>query len=314
VNLPLSVCRPPHVIVSAARNFAIFSNEFVVVPPRQIGIISTKKDVHFLKALALFLSSDFARYHEFLTASQLGVQRFVSTLSSVRELPVPLADAQDIAAFAELHDRLVKIKPEKLGETAVDGDEFNFGDREVSEDSAPLLRELNERVAAALGLTKREQDLVRSLVETRIYLNDGNVGEPAVRPPDDADLKAYSRALKEDMDGFLGLASKNGHSIAVIKIGQAALVRITLPRVDIAKATIRISNDLTTETAEIAATFATLQKQHPQWAYFRRALRCYSGEDTYLLKPLQRFQWTVAQATMDAASLIADHLSTTSER
>lgn len=314
VNLPLSVCRPPHVIVGAARNFAIFSNEFVVVPPRQIGIISTKKDVHFLKALALFLSSDFARYHEFLSASQLGVQRFVSTLSSVRELPVPLASLEDIAALADLHDRLVKIKPEKLGETAADGDELDFGDREISEDSVPLLRELNERVSAALGLTKREQDLVRSLVETRIFLNDGNVGEPAVRPPDDGDLKAYSRALKEDLDGFLGLASKNGHSIAIIKIGGAALLLITLPDDSGSKATIRIGSGLTAETTEVAVTFEALQKQHPQWVYFRRALRYYSGNDTYLLKPLQRFQWTVAQATMDAASLIADHLSTPSDR
>lgn len=264
--------------------------------------------------MALFLSSDFSRYHEFLTASQLGVQRFVSTLSSVRELPIPLADSDEIAALAALHDRLVKIKPEKLGETSAEGDELDFGDREISKDSAPLLRELNEKVAAALGLTKREQDLVRSLVETRIYLNDGNVGEPAIRQPNDADLKAYSRALKEDLDGFLGVASKNGHSITVIKIGGAALLRITLPEEAGAKATIRIGNDLTAEAAEVAATFRALQKQHPQWVYFRRALRYYSGNDTYLLKPLQRFQWTVAQATMDAASLIADHLSTPSGR
>jgi hypothetical protein len=64
VRLPLSVCRPPHVIVSAARNFAIYSEEFIVVPPRQIGIVSTSDDRNFLKALALFLSSDFAFYHQ----------------------------------------------------------------------------------------------------------------------------------------------------------------------------------------------------------------------------------------------------------
>jgi hypothetical protein len=316
VHRRLSICKPPHVILSAARNFAIFSNEFVVVPPRQIGIISTKKDVKFLKALALFLSSDFARYHEFLSSSQLGVKRDVSTLNSARELSIPISnlDEKTLHEWVLLHDRLAKTKPQRLGKSTSAHAEFDFGADEISEDAAPLLRELNERVAAALGLTKREQDLVRSLVETRIYLNDGNIGEPAVRPPDDADLKAYSRALKEDLDGFLGLASKNGHSIAVIKTGGAALLRITLPGGDIAKATIRIGNDLTAETAEVTATFGALQKQHPQWAYFRRVLRYYSGKDTYLLKPLQRFQWTVAQATMDAASLIADHLSLPSER
>lgn len=316
IQLPLSVCRPPHVIVGAARNFAIFSNEFVVIPPRQIGIISTTKDADFLKALALFLSSDFAKYHEFLTCSQLGVERGVSTLNSARELPVPIKnlDAKALQEWVLLHDRLVQTKPQRLGKSTSAHAELAFGSTEIPEDSAPLLRELNERVAAALGLTKREQNLVRSLVETRIYLNDGNVGKPAVRPPDDADLKAYALALKEDLDGFLGIASKKGHSVVVIRIGGAALLRITPPGSGHAKAIIRMDGDLTDETVEVAATFAALQKQHPQWAYFRRALRYYNRNDTYLLKPLQRFQWTVAQATMDAASQIADHLSPPFER
>lgn len=313
VQLPLSVCRPPHVIVSAARNFAIFSNEFLVIPPRQIGIVSPTKDVRFLKALAVYMSSDFARYHEFLTASQLGVQRFVSTLSSIRELPIPLIETNDIVALAKLHDSMCKIKPERLGKKLPDENEFNFGGNEISEDLAPLLRELNERVSSALGLTQREQDLIRSLVETRIYLNDGNVGEPAIRPPDDSDLDTYCRALKEDLDGFLGLSAKSGHSIAIVRIGKAALLQITDPDTDGRKATIHIESKLTAEAAEIATTFELLKEQHPQWAYFRRALRYYTGKQTYLLKPLQRFQWTVAQATMDSASLIADHLSTPSD-
>src|ERR1019366_4695646 len=55
--LPLAVCRPPHVIVSAARNFAVYSEKFIVVPPRQIGIVSVDSNRPLLKALALYLSS-----------------------------------------------------------------------------------------------------------------------------------------------------------------------------------------------------------------------------------------------------------------
>ena len=72
---PLTVCEPPHVIVSAARNFAVYSDEFIVVPPRQIGIVSVDGNRSLLKALALYLSSDFAYYHQFLTATELGVKR-----------------------------------------------------------------------------------------------------------------------------------------------------------------------------------------------------------------------------------------------
>ncbi|MEI8022446.1 MAG: Eco57I restriction-modification methylase domain-containing protein, partial [Schlesneria sp.] len=51
----LLVCRPPHVIVSEARTFAVFSDDFIVVPPRQVGISSGIADADFLKALSLFL-------------------------------------------------------------------------------------------------------------------------------------------------------------------------------------------------------------------------------------------------------------------
>src|ERR1017187_1843605 len=87
---PLTVCEPPHVIVSAARNFAVYSNKFIVVPPRQIGVVSVDNNRALLKALALYLSSDFAYYHQFLTATELGVKRDRATLESLRQIPIPL--------------------------------------------------------------------------------------------------------------------------------------------------------------------------------------------------------------------------------
>jgi len=88
VALPLAVCRSPHIIVSAARNYAVYSDEFIIVPARQIGIVSCTGDKEFLKALSLFLSSDFAFYHQFFRSTQFGVQRAVSTLESLRNRPL----------------------------------------------------------------------------------------------------------------------------------------------------------------------------------------------------------------------------------
>src|SRR5262249_17008066 len=41
-SLPLAVSHPPHIILDAARRYAVFSDEFIVVPPRQIGIAADK--------------------------------------------------------------------------------------------------------------------------------------------------------------------------------------------------------------------------------------------------------------------------------
>lgn len=71
---PFRVCKPPHVIVSAARNFAVYSDEFLVVPPRQIGIAAEPEHADFLLALALYLNSDFVTYHQFFTAPEFGIK------------------------------------------------------------------------------------------------------------------------------------------------------------------------------------------------------------------------------------------------
>lgn len=112
----LSVCRPPHVIVSAARIFAVFTDDYLIVPPRQIGITSNAGDVAFLKALSLYLSSDFAFYQQFLTATQFGVQRGRGTLKSLRSLPVPLArySPEQLKPWVILHGRLSHLTPVKM--------------------------------------------------------------------------------------------------------------------------------------------------------------------------------------------------------
>jgi methylase of polypeptide subunit release factors len=85
VRLPLSVCKPPHVIVSAA-------------------------------------SSDFAYYHQFFTSTELGVKRPRATLAALREMPVPVAslDERELAEWVDLHTRLVNAEPDRM----VDGELF----------------------------------------------------------------------------------------------------------------------------------------------------------------------------------------------
>ncbi len=78
---PIEVCRPPHVIVHASRNFALFSDKFIVVPPRQVGIAGSQTQKDFLKVLSVYLSSDFALYQQFFNASQWGISALPSKSS-----------------------------------------------------------------------------------------------------------------------------------------------------------------------------------------------------------------------------------------
>ncbi|HZN93560.1 MAG TPA: hypothetical protein VFB81_12690, partial [Myxococcales bacterium] len=56
-----------------------------------------------------------------------------------------------------------------------------------------------------------------------------------------------------------------------------------------------------------------LRRELGQWVYFDRNLRVFDAERTLVLKPLQRFHWTVSQAVTDASDLIAETLASQGE-
>jgi hypothetical protein len=179
-RLPLAVCRPPHVIVSAARHFAVFSDEFIVVPPRQIGIVSVNQNRPLLKALALYLSSEFAFYHAFLTSTQFGVQRGRATLESLRQIPVPLLNLPpgELTQWEALHDRLALTKPRLSPNPKPPEPELDESPADDGQDA--MIEELNRRVSDALGLDEADRALVHDLVHVRLALNDGKIGQAAM--------------------------------------------------------------------------------------------------------------------------------------
>jgi hypothetical protein len=54
-KLPVTVSRPPHILCDAARRFAVYSDDFVVVRARQPAIAGPKEQAGFLKVLSLYL-------------------------------------------------------------------------------------------------------------------------------------------------------------------------------------------------------------------------------------------------------------------
>ena len=117
IEVPLKVSKPPHIIVDKLRRFAIYSEEYIAVPPRQIGIAGDDSNKALLKALSLYLVSDFAIYHQFLHSPEWGVSTSISTLKTLRRLPVPLGCLSDkeLSEWASLHTAIVQAARHKSG-------------------------------------------------------------------------------------------------------------------------------------------------------------------------------------------------------
>ena len=304
---PLAVCRPPHVIVSAERNFAIYTDDFIVVPPRQIGISGSREQGLLLKALALYLRSDFARYFEFFFAPQSGVRGELSTLATLRSLPTPLGELSsvELKQWGELYSKLV-IASESL---LANKESPLFSTNGVQQDLRLLQEDMNQKVNAALGLTDEQQWLVEDFIHIKLYLNDGRLGEPAVCPPSAADLNGYAAALKAELDGFLVGEPRIVHRIRIFNGATMGAIEISIDK----------DSSNTEESAEIFEAEGSLNREleqirsssqiDRQWIYFDRNLFAYTNSKTYLFKPRQRVWWTRSQAMSDADEMIAAALS-----
>jgi hypothetical protein len=316
VELPLSVCRPPHVIVSAARTFAVYCDQYLVVPPRQIGIISPAGDRRFLKALSLYLSSDFHLYHQFMSSTEFGVKRDRATLRALRRMPIGLMDLSrsELDEWCELHARLVRTRPRMDRETA----ESRISSRRQrsllpSEDEGDvlqiLLAELNQMVSESLKLDERERALIHDLVHVRLALNDGKTGQAAVRRPTTDELRGYLQRLKSELDGFVDGQLAKRHNVAVVYDDLSGMIQVDLVPSSSAARSVTITTADQAAGRELERTRRRLRHQRAQWVYFDRNLRIYEGRRTYIFKPLQRFHWTDSQAMIDAREIIAETLA-----
>ncbi|MCI0538988.1 MAG: SAM-dependent methyltransferase [Verrucomicrobiales bacterium] len=298
VKRPLTVCNPPHIIVSAARNFAVYSEKFIVVPPRQIGIVSVDDNRPLLKALALYLSSDFAYYHQFLTSTELGVKRDRATLESLRQIPIPLLKLtpDQLGEWEALHDRLTHTKPRLLPDSKQPDAELDESPADDGQDG--MLEELNRRVFDALGLDEAERVLVEDLVRIRVALNDGKVGRDAMNSATKKELQTYGEWLQREFDGQ---SDGEPHSVTVLHDDRSGFVAIEPAK---ESASVRVVQADAESARTLARTREQLREEYAQWVYFDRSLRLHRREKTYFFKPIQRIHWTRTRAMLDAADVL----------
>lgn len=307
---PVQVCRPPHVIVSAARNFAVYSDTFIVVPPRQIGIPGEPGDEDLLRALALYLGSSFVRYHQFMMAPQ-SEQRQVSTLQNLKDLPIPL-DPQDPASlkpWVTLHERAVALCERRWEvRTSVLKHPTNAAQALVAE-LETLAREVDELTYATLKLRPSERWLVEDFIQIkRPALLDGKVGEEAAGRPEEADLRAYAEALRDTLDQWLDRGERFRHQVTVLTEARAGAVQIGFMIQDRPHAVV-LADASGEEAKALRSVREEIRAKHGQWLYFNRNLFQYMAERVFIHKPMQRFWWTRSRALADADRIIADMIA-----
>jgi hypothetical protein len=316
----LPVSEPPHLVLDASRRFAVFSKEFIFIPPRQVGIgrmtaeklrelglseaaIRDDEPVsRMLRTLSLYLSSDFCTYHQFLMSPKWGVDQNLADLHTLKQLPVPLnsLSESESAEWLELHRQLTALSEKRfsvLGWNDLDEQRFET-----------LLADANARVFRLLGLRPVERWLVEDFVGMNLELNKGKVTAEAMREPSPDEVARYFKTLRDGLDGFLPAAQGLRHKVDALTAPGGAFFSVAARRTSEA-----IAPTITADAAA-AATLRQmrdkLRTRHSQWVYFDRGLKRYEYKSGvfYQFKPMHRLHWTRRQAVLDADEIIAETL------
>ncbi|MHC5053417.1 MAG: HsdM family class I SAM-dependent methyltransferase [Planctomycetota bacterium] len=307
-EVPLSICRPPHVIVDVSRKFAVFSDKFIAVPARQIGIAGPQSNAKLLKAIALLLNSTFSRYHDFMVSPQWGIHVGISTQSTLKSMPMPFGgmSAKDISRWAALYDKLAKADRARL--EFEDTPLLPRTGRGSAKSVAKLEVELNRLVYDAFGLDEDERALVEDMVRVKMGMIESKWNESHVRSATKPEMKDYARTLGRTLDGFLDKGDGLRHEVAVLYGRDFAWITVTLAKKR-RGAAVKIEETSGRSAGRLAEVRQRLRREHGQWFYFNRTLRIFEGRTTHMTKPMYRLAWLKSQALADADDLIADILN-----
>lgn len=306
-DLPMRVSEPPHIIVDSGRRFAVFSNDFIAVPGWLVGIKGQPPQADLLKAMSLFLSSDFAIYHQFLCSPKWGIHASVAGLDTLKAMPFPLdqIERSGLTRWSKLHAALVRAASTTKRAPAERGPSL-FAAEEPTGDVAHLERELNDMVNEALGLREADKWLVSDLVHVRSRFIKGKIDPVGIAAPSPEGIRQYCEALKCELDSFVEVVTDDRYMVEVVHERESAMIVIRRGPARPPKDSVRILSSTAEEARPIIEIRQKLLKKHTQWLYFERALRCYVNGTVYLFKPMQRLHWLRSQALIDAGEIIAD--------
>lgn len=297
----LAINRPPHILIPATwKNFLIYSERYFAVPARQIGLAAPKGQSELLRAITVYLASSLVDYFLFFSVPEWGVYTDypIVVLRAVREIPTPDFSAEQITVLAEMHRSLVS-------------DERMAGQQSDSSNGDDERQRLIDRtVFDTLSLPEDLRVLLEDFRDTRLQLTKGvSAIEKLSKRPSENQLRAYGRALRDELDRFL-----LGEARARIDLlASADLVRC---QVTLHSNTTRSPQGVNVKAASSSDQAAPMLKllrkklgeQFSQWVYIDRSLRTFEDDGVQIFKAPRLMDWTRTQALNDADEILAEIL------
>ena len=284
----LLVAKPPHILMNASWKYVVYSDEYFVIKPRQIGLSVPQEDANYLRALSVFLSSSIARYYLFFQTASWGIERDRITLEDVKSIPVPFFSSTQVEQLAQTQTLLAQM--------------------EAEHGSSYTQRFVDAEVASVLNIPTGIHLLATEFMNIRVQLVGGGKHSMAMHSVKEDDVQAYAQEMVDELDAFT--TSQTVHHKAIVTISK----NLCCCTVEIVRTEQSLPVDIRKDDSRTAPVFAMLQellrRQFSQWVYIQKGLRIFDGPRIHIFKAPYLINWTRTEALNDADDVIAEILTT----
>jgi hypothetical protein len=248
-------------------------------------------NVPLLKALALYLISSVARWHQFFISSEWGVSTSIARLDDLEALPVPFShrDSSTVLELAELYDELADDEKQAIS------------------NENGLIVQMEAVFKRLFNLRPHERELIDGFFAGSYQCIKGKFPAEAVEPATTMDVQKYCQILRRELDIYLQERGVRHQITALLDNKEVCLTIEGKRKSEAIEPTIqRVS---TCQTEALKRIAEQLRQKHSQRVYFEKSLYFYERGRMWFLKPRRRIEWNVRQALMDADDLIAELLA-----
>ena len=284
----------PHVLLRAGVMTSgvlasVFLPDDAVFTDKITGLAGPSEDMNYLKVVCAYFNSSLARYYQFLTGSQWGVERDAVLLTEQKSFPcaIPLEDTDLVHKIVALVDR--------SQETSAN---WNWQ------------RELDELVYKSYGVTSSEQHIIEDFLNTTMDRYYRRVQANAFEPPSVGDLTLYAQAYADVFE------NTTGGNRALLKTVYDGTPPYRAVSFHLAPRGSQGQEPHIAPEPELDSLLVRLERvateEHAQSLYFRRNIKVYGAEAIHIVKPAERRFWTRSAAYNDADETIAQLLRTLS--
>ena len=288
------VYQGPHILVrrgvmASGVTASAFLRDDAVFSYGIIGIAGPSEDMDYLKVACAYINSSLARYYQFLTASQWGVERDVVQLTEHKNLPcaIPVEDTDLLHEIVELVDQIQRTNAEW-----------------------DWLPELDDLVYRSYGVTSSERQVIEDFLGTTMNRHYQGLRANAFDVPSTGELTLYAQAYADVFEKTTGgnraLAPTVYEGTPPYRAVSFGLVPRGTPGRQPHVASEPDLDRLLVNLEKIAT------EQHGRSLYFRRNIKVYEADVIHIVKPAERRFWTRSAAFNDADETIAELLRTLS--